>query len=239
MSLALQVNSPELESNQAARGAVPCRPDGEEEDPSVLSDLTAMFPSMDQDVIVSVLQAHDGRIQGAVEYLMSAGEQELSRATLPLLLADLSVVDPARDMMGQFSEAIGGLPEVLPRFLYEEEGEEGESDDEENGLEREEERDRRRSFPTAPPQGGDDSDDDPLPTYDEACEESASQFPLIAQEDGSGSHAGAAARHISESETGVEPHVATTEPPAEDASAEVGTIKTPPSTDKKSKISMC
>lgn len=152
-----------------------------DEDSSILADLTSMFPSLDHDVIVTVLQAHDGRIQAAVEYLVTAGEQAMSGANLPLLHTDhtaLGLYDPARDMVGYFSEDIGGLPEVLPAILCEgDTSPPSPNQSSEGGGSEGRESD---GSPILLQQG--DDDNDPLPTYEEACQE-PSQRPLISEGD--------------------------------------------------------
>ena len=179
--MSLTLLSPDaLDSNRASAEPLPYGP-MEDEGPSgssVLSDLTSMFPGLDHEVIVTVLQAHDGRIQSAVEYLMTSGEQVMSGASLPLLHSDFGSFgySPAQDMVGQFSEDIGGLPEVLPAILCQEdsdpaplpspssgnnvsEGEESAGDD-------------------LVPLREDGDDNDPLPTYEEAIGE---PLPLVSR----------------------------------------------------------
>lgn len=74
---------------------------------SVLLDLNAMFPSLDHEVIVTVLQAHEGRVEAVVDYLMNVvggGGEE---------------VDEEEELQGPFSDDIGGPPEIVPSFLQE------------------------------------------------------------------------------------------------------------------------
>lgn len=172
MSLALQL-SPGTESSGMEAGA------GElvsEDNSSTLADLVSMFPSLDHDVVLMVLEAHNGSIEAAVEYLMNTNGG--GGATQPLVTAGggygtLGYLDPARDMVGQFSADIGGLPEVLPRCLLDDYGVqegEGESDQESQ---------QGRSDGHLLPQQGtvgwleQDAENDPLPTYSEACREQA------------------------------------------------------------------
>lgn len=148
-------------------------PSEDDEDSSMLADLVAMFPSLDHEVIVSVLQAHDGCIQAAVEYLMSSSSQSAEGDGQPTdtgySALGMGYFEPACDMVGQFSDDIGGLPELLPRCLYEDEppdeDERGEVEVRGHGGVAEE---RSNSDP---PSGYPDVEDDPLPSYEEACRE--------------------------------------------------------------------
>lgn len=138
---------------------------------SVLLDLNAMFPSLDHEVIVTVLQAHEGRVEAVVDYLMNVvggGGEE---------------VDEEEELQGPFSDDIGGPPEIVPSFLQEPAAE----DDDIGGQP-----EIMPSFLQEPVAEGDDiggppeivpsflqepaADDrsltespDPLPTYEQAC----------------------------------------------------------------------
>ena len=142
----------------------PVLPSEDDEDTSMLADLVAMFPSLDHEVIVSVLQAHDGRIQAAVEYLMSSSSEDNGQLANTAL--GTGYFEPAHDMVGQFSDDIGGLPELLPRCLYEDES----PDEEEEGEGGHGSVAEECSNSDSPP-GYLDVEDDPLPTYEEACRE--------------------------------------------------------------------
>lgn len=167
------------EINQAS-GPVPYSP-SEDGYSSMLADLVAMFPSLDYEVIVTVLQAHDGRIQATVEYLMTANTE--NGEVTPVHTEDLVLgcLNPARDMVGQFSDDIGGLPEVLPRFLCEGEVEDEDLSAEEGEVEsggEDSSTGDAHSHSPMPPQGSHGFvDTDPLPTYDEACREMSPQSP--------------------------------------------------------------
>lgn len=152
-------------------------------DSSMLADLTAMFPSLEHEVIVTVLAAHEGRIQAAVEYLMTTDDQARSEASLPLLSMDHTAsYDPARDMVGQFSVDIGGLPEMLPAILCEGDLSLASSArterEDEQGNERELEGGGPGELSVQPDSDGEDH----LPTYEEACRESSGN-PLIPEGD--------------------------------------------------------
>ena len=143
----------------------------EDEESSMLANLVSMFPSLDHEVVVSVLQAHNGCIQAAVEYLMSnnADHQDVQEVGG----ASDSALDPARDMVGQFSDDIGGLPEVLPSFLFDHtEDDEGTST--EDNIQFAGSRGHSPGDSPLPPQDGSQGFiDEPLPTYEEACAEGA------------------------------------------------------------------
>lgn len=117
---------------------------------SVLLDLNAMFPSLDHEVIVTVLQAHEGRVEAVVDYLMNVvggGGEE---------------VDEEEELQGPFSDDIGGPPEIVPSFLQEPAAE----DDDIGGPPEivpsflQEPAADDRSLTESP---------DPLPTYEQAC----------------------------------------------------------------------
>ena len=129
------------------------------DDSSVLLDLSAMFPSLDHEVIVTVLQAHEGRMEAVVDYLMNVvgggGEGE-----------------EAEELQGPFSDDIGGPPEIVPSFLQEPPAEDigGPPEIVPSFLQE----------PAAEDIGGPpeivpsflpaaEDDDDPLPTYEQAC----------------------------------------------------------------------
>lgn len=80
----------------------------DDEESSVLLDLSAMFPSLDHEVIVTVLQAHEGRVEAVVDYLMrivaGGGEEE---------------EEVEEELQGPFNDDIGGPPEIVPSFLQE------------------------------------------------------------------------------------------------------------------------
>lgn len=85
-----------------------CLPEcvGDDDESSVLLDLSAMFPSLDHEVVVTVLQAHEGRVEAVVDYLMrivaGGGEEE-----------------EEEELQGPFNDDIGGPPEIVPSFLQE------------------------------------------------------------------------------------------------------------------------
>ena len=87
-----------------------CLPECVEDDDesSVLLDLSAMFPSLDHEVVVTVLQAHEGRVEAVVDYLMrivaGGGEEE---------------EEVEEELQGPFTDDIGGPPEIIPSFLQE------------------------------------------------------------------------------------------------------------------------
>ena len=173
----LSESSDRAESNEASGPVSYVPSDDEDEDSSILADLTAMFPTLDHEVIVTVLHAHNGRIQAAVEYLMATSQDNDELRLMPLKGAQTSHSrDPAYDMRGQFSEDIGGLPELLPRFMYEDNEDSTNNEDsgrivseiEEPAINEEE---SSHSFQPLTQETSVllDSDDDPLPTYEEAC----------------------------------------------------------------------
>lgn len=126
MSLALQT-SPETDNSAGDVSFT-------EDSSSALADLVSMFPSLDHEVAVMVLEAHNGSIESAVEYLMNTtGEGGPTQPSI----ARYARLDPAQDMVGKFSSDIGGLPEVLPRCLYDDftSGSRDEGEEEEgNGI---------------------------------------------------------------------------------------------------------
>ncbi len=167
-----------------ASGPSPSTLSDDEEESSVLADLLAMFPTLDQEVILTVLQAYDGRIQEAVEHLISSNyhqDEPVRLLPIPQSRGDCSL-DLVRDMEGQFSEDIGGLPEVLPRFIYDDDtlegGDEGNNSDNDGNQSGEELRNvaGNYSYEHVSPQRqnfrfDDPDEEDPLPTYEEACTE--------------------------------------------------------------------
>lgn len=184
MSLALQL-SPEAENSGADTELINVSEGAEAGGPGVdnsstLADLVSMFPSLDHDVAVVVLDVHNGGLEAAVEYLMNSSQDG---ATQPMA-SGYARLDPAQDMVGKFSADIGGLPEVLPRCLYEEITQEGEEDsDEEAELTGRPE----RSNPL-PQQGAHswlEQSDDPLPTYAEACRDRSTQVESPPESEGS------------------------------------------------------
>lgn len=146
----------------------------EDEESSMLANLLAMFPSLEHEVIVTVLRAHDGRVQAAVEYLMNSTTDPTQEMGGAVGLALPIHSDPARDMVGQFSDDIGGLPEMLPTFLFDRE--EDETNSEEGSARFLEE--PEPNSPSPPQDGGQGFIvDEPLPTYEEACE--GSEIPHL------------------------------------------------------------
>ena len=131
-------------------------------DSQTLAELSTMFPNVDCTVLVSVLQAHNGRLDTTVEYFMeNSHSTDHVDHTVDIhddTNAGQLLEDPSRDMIGHFSEDIGGLPEMLPNFIYNTEGAQSSSDEDSDFLQR---------SPT--PDSDVDSEDDPLPTYEEAC----------------------------------------------------------------------
>ena len=125
----------------------------DEEDSSVLADLTAMFPAVAHDELVTILRSHGGDLDATVDYLMALSLQRQSGETgLPPDFLHEGLVQAEE----QFSSEIGGLPEVLPASMT---GDQTDSDSEDEDT------------PANHAQsGGHDvgSDEDPLPTYEEA-----------------------------------------------------------------------
>ena len=133
-------------------------------DSQSLAELSTMFPDVEYTVLVSVLQAHNGRLDTAVEYFMeNSHSTHVHHIDHPVDIHDDAnaghlLDDPSRDMIGQFSGDIGGLPEMLPNFIYNAEDTQSSSDEDSEFL---------QHSPT--PDSDIDSEDDPLPTYEEAC----------------------------------------------------------------------
>lgn len=167
--------APEAENSAAVTELLPSP--GAEDDSSTLADLVSMFPSLDHDVAVVVLEAHNGCLEAAVEYLMNTNNSDgATQQTIAGGYQRLSYLDPAHDMVGHFSADIGGLPEVLPRCLYDELPEEGAREEEEGGEEAQLSGSSGSSDPL--PQEGTLSwleMNDPLPTYAEACRDRSAQ----------------------------------------------------------------
>ena len=90
----------------------------DDEDSSVLEDLRAMFPLLDEEVLTTVLQTHEGRVEGAIDYLMAMNSQQAEG------VEDV-MPEPA---LQSFSEDIGGLPELIPSFVDEDDEDEEEFD---------------------------------------------------------------------------------------------------------------
>ena len=109
MSLTVYIAGGIKMSVAVAEGAS-CLPECVEDDDesSVLLDLSTMFPSLDHEVIVTVLQAHEGRVEAVVDYLMrivaGGGEEE---------------EEVVEELQGPFNDDIGGPPEIVPSFLQE------------------------------------------------------------------------------------------------------------------------
>ena len=140
-----------------------------------LAELSTIFPTIDYNVLVSVLQAHGGRLDTTVEYLMGMPDRLDSANETGVfpeqhaVLGDDHVVDSLRDMVGQFSEDIGGLPELLPSFIYDtQQGDSSEDEDSSVAL-----------TPSPSPDSNVDSADDPLPTYEEACTDADRLPPAV------------------------------------------------------------
>lgn len=186
MSLAVQ-RSPEAENNVAETQLVSGAESGVD-DSSMLADLMSMFPNLDHDVAVVVLEEHNGSLEAAVEYLLNSNKSNGS--TQPTIAAGggyerLGYLDPACDMVGQFSADIGGLPEVLPRCLYDEVAQENEEEEGDHEDAEGSEQPRRRD---ALPQQGTLNwleESDPLPTYAEACRDRSAQVGSPPQSEGS------------------------------------------------------
>lgn len=165
-----------------------------DETSSTIAELASMFPSLDYDVVVNVLEAHSGRIQAAVDYLMSANGGGVQEDRFSGGVGGYySLLDPppaAEEdaVAGQFSKDIGGLPIVLPTPLYDEEDSNGgrgtsrqsrSSEGSAGEGTRASTRDvavRCESPPSSQQltQASDSDpllvdDNDPLPTYQEAC----------------------------------------------------------------------
>ena len=169
MSLALQL-SPETD-NSSTEAENAADTDGVGNSSSALADLVSMFPSLDHEVAVMVLEAHNGSIESAVEYLMNTSGGGPTQPSI----TGYARLDPAQDMVGKFSSDIGGLPEVLPRCLYE--------DFTRGGKEEEEEEEGSASgigqLLGSPLEGSNSlsprhakeplAESDPLPSYSEAC----------------------------------------------------------------------
>lgn len=132
-------------------------PSSDDEESAVLADLVAMFPALDHDVILTVLQSHHGSLEAAVDYLMTASSLSESDQNQ---LNSTGTMYPVYDMEGQYSEDIGGLPEVVPTFELDEGVEEEDSETDEESTSRD-------SSPT--PDTRVSLEDDPLPTYEKAC----------------------------------------------------------------------
>ena len=144
-------------------------PLSDDEDSSIVADLIAMFPTLDHEVIVTVLQAHEGRLQATVDYLMSTNSgEEPGRGENSNHSARNGYLDPAHDLIGQFSEDIGGLPELLPRYLCDREDEWEDKD--RNSIDDKDDVEQDYSTPGQAHRSF-DPEDDPLPTYMEACSE--------------------------------------------------------------------
>lgn len=132
-------------------------PSSDDEESSNIADLSAMFPTLDHDIILTVLQSHHGRLDAAVDYLMAASSVGGDGHTPSQ--SGIETMYPAHDMEGRYSEDIGGLPEVVPTFEYDNEDDETETDEESTS-----------SLDSSPePDNNVLDEDDPLPTYEEAC----------------------------------------------------------------------
>ncbi len=127
-------------------------------DSQCLAELSTMFPNIDYHVLVSVLQAHNGRMDTTVEYFMVTSNTNYVTEDFSSTRIDFTE-NPSQDMVGQFSEDIGGLPEMLPSFIYDTQDTLYTSDEDSSFT-------RSRS---PSPDSDMNSEDDPLPTYEEAC----------------------------------------------------------------------
>ncbi len=117
-----------------------------------LAELSTIFPNIEYNVLVSVLQANNGQMNTTVEYLIvnpNTAEQTSDECT------DYEL----QEMIGQFSEDIGGLPEMLPSFLF----------DVQDTLCASDEDSSVTHSQSPSPDSDVNSEDDPLPTYEEAC----------------------------------------------------------------------
>lgn len=126
-------SSPEKDTTEALTGC--SKVSGYAQGPSIdshqistaLADLMTMFPDLDGDVLNSILQAQGGCAAAVVEYLMSGSSlDEVGR-----IIGGERQAEPAVDMVGEFSDEIGGLPEVLPSLCEKEDMEKKESDHDE------------------------------------------------------------------------------------------------------------
>ena len=141
------------------------------EQSQALAELSTIFPTIDYNVLVSVLQAHSGRMDTTVEYLMDIPIQDSAKETGAILPEEHAGLGQhvVQDMVGQFSEDIGGLPELLPSFLYDNQQEDS-SEDETSSV---------AMSPSPSPDSNVDSADDPLPTYEEACTDADRLPPAV------------------------------------------------------------
>ncbi len=119
-------------------------------------------------MIATVLQSHDGRLDVAVDYLMTVcrGEGGRSREEGSEVEAYHEI---QREFEGQFSEDIGGLPELVPSFIYEptEEELDGQFSEDIGGLP-----ELVPSFIYEPIEVAEEEEEDDfdwLPSYEEAC----------------------------------------------------------------------
>ena len=132
----------------------------DEEDSSILADLTSMFPAVAHDELVTVLRSHGGDLDATVDYLMALSlQRESGGASLPHDFLREGLVEVEE----QFSSEIGGLPEVLPAFMT---GDQTDSDSE-----------FEEATPANHAQTG-GCDEDPPPTYDEAIMEDNDSYTV-------------------------------------------------------------
>ncbi len=121
-------------------------------DSQCLAELSTMFPNIECNVLVSVLQANNGKMDATVEYfIMNSNRTEYTHTDEDHSQEDM--------VMGHFSEDIGGLPEMLPGFIFDVQDAQSGSDEDSSVT-------QSRS---PSPDSNINSDDDPLPTYEEAC----------------------------------------------------------------------
>lgn len=136
-----------------------------------LANLAAMFPSLEYDVIVSVLAGHGGSVEAAVEYLMSSftAAGDTASGFVGMGGGGGGDGDPADVLEFRTGADIGGRPEVVPGFMYEEEEEDEEEEEEEEGSEIGSKAGVSSvggAAVTPPPVMADEQD--PLPTYEQA-----------------------------------------------------------------------
>lgn len=114
-----------------------------------------------------MLQSHDGGLEEAVEYLMAMCRAEVEAEGDVEKPREIKAYQEIHhEFEGQFSEDIGGLPELVPSFIFE-------------PSEEEEDEDLSEDIGGPPevvpsfvyqPTAEEVDEYDPLPTYEEACQ---------------------------------------------------------------------
>lgn len=90
-----------------------------------------MFPAVEHSELVTILRSHGGDLDATVDYLMALSLHiEATEGPTNIIHQELMQTD---ESYGQFSDEIGGLPEVLPSFMSSNQTDSDSDEEEEEG----------------------------------------------------------------------------------------------------------